>query len=68
MRAMRLQNQDTQRTLADRLGRCERHISSIENGHHELTIADIVCLARAFDVSPIEIYQAMDESLTRRSE
>lgn len=68
MRAMRTQNQDTQRELADRLGSRERRITKIETGCREPTMADLVCIARAFDAKPIEIYRAMNESLSSASE
>lgn len=68
MRAMRNQNEDTQRELAERLGNHIRRINKIENGHLEPTMADIVCIARAFGCNPTEIYRAMNESLTRASE
>ena len=65
---MRIQRVDTQRNLADRLGIHEQHVNRVEHGHYEPTMADLVCLARVFDTTPIEIYRIMDETLTRTNE
>lgn len=64
VRVMREQSSDTQERLARRINSYERRITNIENGHSEPTMADLVCIAFAFDIAPIELYRAVDDILT----
>lgn len=64
VRIMRDQCKDTQARLSSRIESHEHRVRNIENGHKQPTMADLVCLAHAFDISPIELYRAVDDILT----
>ena len=66
LKTLRKQSQITQKTLAGRIERRQDHISRIESGAAEPTMTDVVCLAQAFGLEPIDLYRTLDEASTTK--
>lgn len=64
LKTLREHSQFTQQTLAERIGNKTCRVTSLETGQREPTITDLVCLAHAFNLSPMDLYRALNEELT----